>query len=74
MRESLFCQDIQNEIRRGYILQVLCTRFEEEKVNECRQVLDAITDPQRLDELHLVANKCRRVSDFRRALGAASPS
>lgn len=74
MKDSKFYQEIVEEgrleVARMCILEILKERFGSEDAEKFRKVLDAITDSQRLNDLHLLAFRCRRLADFRRSVAA----
>lgn len=77
MRESKFFDEIialgRVEQGRADVLEVLELRFGPNAGDEFTQALDAITDRDKLSELHRLAIKTRSVSAFRRAL-TSSPA
>jgi hypothetical protein len=74
MRESPFYQQIAEEGEqlglREAILQVLTIRFSAAAAKEHEEGLNRIENLEQLKELHKIAIRCRRVSQFRRALTA----
>jgi predicted transposase YdaD len=76
MKESPFYQEIlaegraegRAEARRESIRDVLTIRFGEAAAAECTPVLERIADGDRLMELLRLAIRCRRITEFRRAL------
>ena len=80
MRESPFLEEVKAEGRtegrtegrleasRASIAEALSVRFGTAAADEFRPVLEQMTDLDRLAELLRLAVKCRRVSEFRRAL------
>lgn len=53
---------------RDALRETLGLRFGEEAAAEFEAALNAVTDPARLSELHRLAIRCRRITEFRRAL------
>jgi hypothetical protein len=74
MKESPLYQEILAEGRaegqRAAVREALGVRFGEEAAAEFEAALNAVTDPARLAELHRLAIRCRRLTEFRRALAA----
>lgn len=72
MRESKFLQDYEDLIRvetkRADVLEVLVVRFGSERTEGFAEAINAFDDLDELQELHHVAIKCRRPSEFRKAL------
>ena len=74
MKESPFWEEMLTEgrleARRADIEEAIRIRFGNEAGAEVRTPLSSISDLDRLSELHRLAIRCRRISDFRRALSA----
>jgi predicted transposase YdaD len=74
MRESPFYQQILEEGRqlhaREAVLQVLTIRFGPEAAKEQEEAVNRIENLEQLEELHKIAIKSRRFSQFRRAVAA----
>ncbi|HUG93494.1 MAG TPA: hypothetical protein VML55_21825 [Planctomycetaceae bacterium] len=70
MKESPFFDELAADTRRIDIGEVLEARFGAEAAKELQPALQQISDLERLSELNRLAARCRRVSDFRRALAA----
>jgi predicted transposase YdaD len=78
MKESPFYQEImqEGEVKRARedILAVVRLRFGDEAVAECQDLINAIDNLERLNELHQQAVVSRRFSQFRRCLTSQSSS
>lgn len=76
MRESKFFEEVEEsarvELSRKLVLEVLSLRFGSERTGEFGDAIRALDDFVELHELHRVAVKCRRPSEFRKALEAYS--
>ncbi len=74
MKESKFYQEIMDEGRlegrREYILEAIQVRFGTEAASSIAGALGPINDSDRLSELHRLAMRCRRLSEFQRAVTA----
>jgi predicted transposase YdaD len=72
MKESKLYQEIQEEARvearRAAVRDVLEVRFGEEAAAQFQAPLQAIADEKMLSELLRLATRCRRLSEFRKAL------
>jgi hypothetical protein len=72
MRESPFYQELVAEGEqvgtRKDILQALTIRFGAEVAKEHEQAINRLENLEQLEELHKIAIKSRRASQFRRAL------
>jgi hypothetical protein len=72
MHESTFAQELvlegEQARARKFVLRALEVRFGEEQASEFAEALGRITDLTRLDELHTLAIRARRLSQFRKAL------
>jgi hypothetical protein len=53
------------------VFQVLSLRFGEDEAREFQEALERISDLDRLEELHRLAIKARRLSQFRKAMPAS---
>jgi hypothetical protein len=77
MKDSPFYQQIQEEARveeaRAAIGDALEVRFGAEAAAEFQERLQRVEDHEQLRQLHRLAVRCRRLSEFRRTLAAAVP-
>lgn len=78
MEESPFFEEVRAlgriEAHRNSVKQGLDVRFGRETAEEFSPILEQISDSERLSALLRLAIRCRRVSEFRRALLADVPS
>jgi hypothetical protein len=72
MKESKIIEEFQAEARpeitRLFILDDLQIRFGEAAAAQCAPLLNAISDIDRLTELHRLALRCSRLKQFRNQL------
>jgi predicted transposase YdaD len=82
MRESKFYQEIleegrgegRQEMARANILEVLEVRFGTKAPAGFREALHGITGREQLSELLRLSVRCRRLTEFRRALSSVNPT
>src|SRR5436309_2110578 len=76
MKESKFFEEVLEEGRvegrRAALLETLDVRFGPGSAAKISEVLRPLNDEEQLMALQRVASTCRRLSDFRRALGEAT--